>query len=72
MLKTKKTYYKVLLLEQEEQAKQVIIGAKGVTIEKLLKWQIVKYIEGYMQIKIKRQGNKKSDIIMLIIALTSD
>ena len=72
MLKTKKTYYKVLLLEQEEQAKQVIIGAKGVTIEKLLKWQIVKYIEGYMQIKIKRQGNKKSDIITLIIALTSD
>jgi hypothetical protein len=38
MLKTKKTHYKVLLLEQEEWAKQVIIRAKGVTIEKPLKW----------------------------------
>ena len=38
MLKTKKIYYKVLLLEQEEQAKQVIIRAKGITIKKLLKW----------------------------------
>jgi hypothetical protein len=38
MLKTKKTYYKVLLLKQEEWAKQVIIRAKGIIIEKPLKW----------------------------------